>query len=100
MALGAMHPDYLLRRLTSRQFAEWMEYYQLEPFGEDRADLRSAIVACVMSNRWRGKNEPPSKPADFMPFGRAKEQTPDEIKQQLRSILGQVGAISGSRRQN
>lgn len=88
-----MHPNHLLRGLTSRQFAEWIEYYGLEPFGEERADLRSAIVACTMANGWRGKGQSPSRPLDFMPYARKREQTPDEIKRELRSILGEVIAV-------
>lgn len=47
-------------------FYEWIEYAGLNPFGEDRADLRSARIASVMANAWRGKGVPRFKPADFM----------------------------------
>ena len=64
------HPDYLLRILTAHQLAEWEAYSCIEPFGEERADLRSAIVACANYNAlWQihaGKKFKPLAPRDFM----------------------------------
>lgn len=82
-----IHPDRMLSQMTARQFGEWMEYYGVDPFGEQRADLRSAIVAATMNNRWRNKNEEPLQPLDFMPFHRPPQQTPDEIRNALRRHL-------------
>jgi hypothetical protein len=65
-------------------------FYTIDPFGDQRADLRAGIVAATMSNRWRGKNENPQQPSDFMPFKEQREQTPEEIQRTLRDILGQV----------
>lgn len=90
LALGRLHPDDLLQSLTSRQFSEWMAFYTLDPFGDQRADLRTGILAAVVNNRWRGKSEQPREPSDFMPFREQPEQTPQKIQRQLRSILGQV----------
>jgi len=70
----------LLARIDSAELSEWMGFYSIEPFGEERADLRSAIIACTMANAWRGKNQRPFKVSDFIPnFGEPKEQTPEEI---------------------
>ena len=64
-----MNVDALLDRLTSRQIAEWMAYYTIEPFGEQRADLRAAIVASTVANANRdpAKRREPFSPTDFMP---------------------------------
>jgi len=80
----------LQQRMTSLEFSEWLAYAQLEPFGEERGDLRAAIVASVMANRWRGKNERPTTPMDFMPYAKKRQQSPEEIKAELRSILSEV----------
>jgi hypothetical protein len=55
--------------MSSREFAEWMAYYELEPFGEERADLRSAIVASTVANAHRDpkRRRKPFRPLDFMP---------------------------------
>lgn len=46
---------------------EWMAYYQIEPFGQERADLRMGILAAVMAGPHRRKGQRPPKPRDFMP---------------------------------
>lgn len=51
------------------QLAEWYEYYSLEPFGDERADLRNGILCALIANVNRDpKRGKPSKPTDFMPF--------------------------------
>ena len=67
LALGCVHPDELLARLTSRQFAEWKAYDSLEPFGDRAAFLRSGIVAATFANVYRKKGAPPIRPEKFMP---------------------------------
>ncbi len=57
----------LLSRISSRELTEWQAYFTVEPFGEDRADLRSAIVACVMASAWCGKKGRKFTVKDFMP---------------------------------
>jgi len=56
----------MLAEMTSAQFAEWMAYAQLEPWGEERADLRAGIIASTMANSMRSKKGKPFKPQDFM----------------------------------
>ena len=36
--------------MSARRFAEWMWYEQVEPFGELRADYRSAQVVSMIHN--------------------------------------------------
>lgn len=56
-----------MSRCDSRQFAEWQAYYQLEPWGEERADLRAGIIASTIANVNRGKGQRAFTPSDFMP---------------------------------
>ena len=49
------------------QFAEWMAFSRLEPWGEDRDDLRMGIIASTIANVYRGKGKKPFKPTDFIP---------------------------------
>ena len=84
----------LLERLSSRELAEWMAFAQLEPFGEERADLRSAIVASTMANAWRGKRQGPFTPKDFMPRFDPKvlsPQTAEEMERQAKRIAALFG---------
>ena len=58
----------LLARVGSDEITEWMAFYQIEPFGEMRADLRSGVIASTFANANRAKHARPFKPEDFMPF--------------------------------
>ena len=82
----------LLSRCSSSELSEWLAFYSVEPFGELRADFRSAVVACTIANSNRGKGKA-YKPNDFMPnFEEKKPMTGDEIK----SVL--MGVSNGSSR--
>ncbi len=61
--------------MSAREFREWQEFYKLEPFGEERADLRAAIVAATMANIWRDKSAEPVEVSAFMPKFGAEEET-------------------------
>jgi hypothetical protein len=50
--------------ISSAEFAEWIAYCGIDPFGEERDDLRAALVACTVANTFSKKRY---KPADFMP---------------------------------
>jgi len=71
----------------------WLRYAKKEPFGEDRADLRSAIVASVVANAMgRKKGQRAFKPKEFMPrFKPIKPKTPDQIFEKLKTINALLG---------
>ena len=79
LAAGEVNPDAMLVQLPWRIWREWQVFAALEPFGEERADLRAGIVASVIANCLaRGRGKPAFKPRDFMP--RFKEPTQRETK--------------------
>jgi len=55
--------------MSSRLLSEWMAYSAVEPWGEERADLRMGILASVIANTQRDpkKRREPWRPEDFMP---------------------------------
>jgi len=74
-----------------------MEFAKLEPFGERRADLRSATIACMLANihRDRDKHPQPFEVYEFMPqFGSesTEEETPVEV---LRIFMEMMVAAHG-----
>ena len=70
----------MLERIDSRELTEWMAYAQVEPFGEERADLRAGIVASTIANVWRSSGQKVLKPSDFMPkFEPQRQLTNDEL---------------------
>lgn len=55
----------------------------MEPWGEERADLRSGVIACVIANQSRPKNRRPFQPKDFLLFGepsKPEEYTLEELE--------------------
>lgn len=79
--------------MSAREFVEWQAYFALEPFGEERADLRSAIVAATIANRLRGQNEQPKQPSDFMPYREQAPPTPEDL---LAKFAGAVPDPAGN----
>lgn len=64
----------MAREVTWRELQELQAYAQIEPFGEEREDLRAGIIASsivnalVMINRDPRKGRPRlTSPGDFMP---------------------------------
>ncbi len=81
----------LLARISSRELTEWAAYYQVEPFGEERADLRSAIVATNIANGNRAKGQKPYKIEDFMPKFEKKSQSREEMIQVAAMMTAALG---------
>lgn len=74
--------------MSSREFAEWMAFYKMEPFGEERADLRAAIVACTIANVNRAKGKRAFKVDDFMPrFEERRKKTPAELRAKWMMVV-------------
>ena len=81
----------LLARIDSRELAEWMQFYAIDPFGTQRDDLQAGIVAATIANANSSKGKA-FQPIDFMPYADGKkEQTSDDMKALLNSIAGQHG---------
>lgn len=86
--------------IDSAEFAQWEAFDRVEPFGEDRADLRSAIVACVIANANRDteKQPQPFKVSDFMPsFDRPKKETPEQTWNKFAAMTPVMQKAKGKR---
>lgn len=87
LSLGYTVRD-LQNRIDSRELTEWIAFYNIEPFGEDRADMRQALTSCILANANRDpKKSRAFKPQDFMLVKPPKkEQTPEEMMALLKGI--------------
>ena len=74
-------------RLGSDELTEWMAFYQLEPFGEMRADLRSGVVAATFANAHRTKDARAFTPEDFMPYIERTAPKDDARLEHLQCLL-------------
>lgn len=65
----------MLRSMTMQQLEEWATYSSIEPFGEERADLRAGVIAAMIANVNRGKkSDKVWSPQDFvLKFGEVDE---------------------------
>lgn len=96
----------MLLRMTWEQFFEWFQYFQEEPFGEDRADLRAgSIVASIYNvNRSKGgkvltaadcrlefRKQRPGKGAPYIPGDPVAERARfDQFKQMIIATATQT----------
>lgn len=71
-------------RIGSAEFTDWLAYYQLEPFGEERADLRHAVLCALVANIFRGKGRR-AKLTDFMP--RFDEEPRPQSLADMRAVM-------------
>lgn len=84
----------LLERMDSRELTEWFVYYTLEPFGEERADVRQAIASCTMANLWTKQRH---KINDFMPvFKKARKTGERQTTEEMKALLMSIGKVKGS----
>ncbi|HWO99203.1 MAG TPA: DUF4035 domain-containing protein [Methylococcus sp.] len=69
--------------MSAEEHGDWEAYARIEPFGEERADLRSAMIAALLANIHRdGDRHPePFQIADFLPrFGSHEPDDADPEK--------------------
>ena len=87
----------LLDRMSSREFSEWMAYYGIEPFGEERADLRQALTTSTMANIAQAQTKHPkwTKPEDYMPFSKPEAQTETNDPASPEALRGKLMAFAG-----
>lgn len=88
LAFGEPDIAALQRRISSAQFAEWQAFYNLNPFGLERADLRSAQVAAMIYNVNRTKKQKPLSAKDFMFDFMRRRQSVEEQQALLKMHLG------------
>lgn len=83
LALGCTVRE-LLQRIDSEELTLWHAYYNLEPWGEERADIRAAIVASTTANCFSTKRH---KLTDFLPKWEKPEPQSWEVSQAYFAAL-------------
>lgn len=86
----------LTERMEHTEFLEWMSFYQQDPWGELRADRRTALLAMQFYNAHRARNAKPAKLDDFMlyqPFKVVESEDDAELR-----ILSQAKALNARTR--
>lgn len=91
LALGGMTVEEMMDRMTHVELMDWLYFMEnIEPIGEDRADLRSGIQAAATANtvatKGRGKSAD-----DFMPIQKRRKKQAHEamsVDDQARAVFG------------
>ncbi|KKL07299.1 hypothetical protein LCGC14_2587410 [marine sediment metagenome] len=80
------------REVDSREYAEWVAEYRIEPWGEIRSDLRAGIIASATLAPYCKKGQEP-KPIDFMPkFDKQARTRPRQSEAEMKAIWAQAVA--------
>lgn len=74
--------------MSARHFHEWRAYDDLEPFDEERADLRAgSIVQAILNTNGRRKGQRAYQLKDcVLRFGSAAQETPRTAEQAVAEI--------------
>ncbi len=89
-----------MSQIDSREISEWQAFYSIDPFGDQRADLRMAILASAVVAPYIEKGKTAPKLAEFMPFSdKVIEPIRTERPAQCKEIPleGKVGAAIAKR---
>lgn len=81
------------QRIDAAEFAEWMAFDQLCPFGTDRLALILAQFSAMYFNRYKKASSSEAKPIDFMPF--MFKPTPKPTLKQHKQSLELIAAAMG-----
>jgi len=82
LAFGVPTVEELQCRIDSRQFAEWMAFWAMEPWGAQIDDVRWSVTQSLVANALGGAK---TKPSDFSLCKRIARQSPDEIERVMMS---------------
>ena len=72
--------------LPYRELREWQAYYNIEPFGESRMDLRFALMTANLISPHMKKGQKPRLEDYMLKFKSKRQMSNDEIKNVLRGL--------------
>ena len=78
-------------RCDSREFAEWIAFWSIEPWGEQLADLRCGIIGSLIANI-HAKEGKKFTVEDFMPVygeSKAEPQSPEQMQAIFKALAKQ-----------
>ena len=74
--------------MSSAEFSDWIAFYALHPFGSERDNLHTAMLASLFANAHRSKEQQPFGVEDFML--RTAEERERQNASQLMSFMLQM----------
>jgi hypothetical protein len=98
------NPDAMLAAMPFRVLMQWVEYDQLDPIGNQRADLQAGIVASTVANSIlavlnsfsKRKTRRTFTPGDFMPEFKGRIATEEMTKRHHQKAVTLTQAFGGN----
>ena len=81
----------LYQEIDSVELTEWQAYHNLEPWGEQKSDVRTGIIASTIANVNRGKNVKAFTYDDFIL--KSKLELEHESRQRKKQSVKQLSGI-------
>ena len=98
LALGYGSVESLLYNLSYSELLDWQAYYSIEPFPEEREDIRNGLLMSLFHNMWRSEDTQAKDFTEFVPdywnmedAVETKKQAPDEMLQTAMMINAAFG---------
>ncbi len=82
-------------RLSSREIVYWLAYFRLDPWGEERADVRAGVMALSALTPWRGKDAEALEPLDLLPDW-SGERAERKRREKNEGMVAWIKAMSGA----
>jgi hypothetical protein len=82
----------LSERLTAAEEAHWIALYRQDPWGQQRGDMRAALIAQLIHN---SNSKKPKKFHEFMLFGGKAESAGDDnatIRKNFETLIARQKA--------
>lgn len=79
--------------MSAREFQGWVRFYALDPWGDQRADLRMGILASTLANLHAKRGARYIRPQDFMPFQELVRQSTAEVRAKMQAFARQFQKI-------
>jgi hypothetical protein len=99
LALGKTRDELLTGEpgpLTQEEFLDWIEFYRLDPFGDQRQDLRFALlganVGAMLGNKVKWQN--------LMPFPEEQEEQKQTADDVWNTLLRFGAFVGGQEKEN
>ena len=78
--------------MSSKEISEWGIYFSLEPWGEERQDMKFGQLCALIANAVTGKKGRTFKPEDFLLKTKADEKPAwQEMLTQIEGLNASMG---------
>ncbi len=88
----------MLDEMSVTTFREWREYFDLEPFGEERADYRAASIVAMLYNINRRRGTPAKNTRDFVLRFGEKVEPRRKTWQEMKAIGAMIAGAANKPR--